>query len=286
MNRRGRRLRGALALWLMRLAVALFIVLLLSIIIAVLVKGAGGLSLDLVTRLPESGFYLGRGGGVLNAIVGSLLVAGGATMLAAVLSLPLVLYINIYLARQSRPAAWVRFSLDVLWGVPSIVYGAAGVAVMLLVGLRGSLLAAVVVVAVIEVPILARTADEVVRLVPRELEEAALSLGADRRTVAWRVVTREALPGIVTAILLAFGRGIGDAAAVMLVSGYQDGLPVRLTDPVATLPLAVFNLVNMPQAAVRARGYAASLVLVALVLVFSLLARLVSGRLARYQINR
>ncbi len=286
MNRRGRHLRGTLALWLMRLAVALFSGLLLSIIIAILVRGAGGLSPDLVTRLPESGFYLGRGGGVLNAIVGSLLVAGGATLVAVVLSLPLVLFINIYLARRSRPAAWVRFSLDVLWGIPSIVYGAAGVAVMLLVGLRGSLLAAVAVVAVIEVPILARTADEVVRLVPRELEEAALSLGADRRTVAWRVVAREALPGIVTAILLAFGRGIGDAAAVMLVSGYQDGLPVRLTDPVATLPLAVFSLVNMPQAAVRARGYAASLVLVALVLVFSLLARLLSGRLARYQINR
>jgi phosphate transport system permease protein len=173
-----------------------------------------------------------------------------------------------------------------LWGIPSIVYGAAGIMVMFAVSLRGSLLAAVLVVAAIEIPILGRTVDEVVRMVPREMEEAALALGAGYRAVAGRVVAREALPGIVTGILLAFGRGIGDAAAVLLVAGFQDGIPASLSEPVATLPLAVFFMVNTPFPEVRARGYAAGLVLIFIILVVSCLSRMVSARLEGYRVVR
>jgi phosphate transport system permease protein len=283
----GNRLRSEkIASFFIRCSVGVFIVFFLSILIAVAIKGLPAFSFDIIFRLPESGFYLGKEGGVLNAIVGSLMVAGGATLLAALIAVPLVLYINIYLARGSRIAAAVRFALDVLWGIPSIVYGAAGVAVMLLFSLRGSLLAAILVVAVIEIPILARAVDEVVRMVPRELEEAALSLGAGHRTVAYGVAAREALPGIITALLLAFGRGIGDAAAVLLVAGFQDGIPASLFEPVATLPLSIFYLVNTPFPEVRARGYAASLVLIVIIIVISLLSRLLAGRFSRFRVDR
>jgi phosphate transport system permease protein len=278
-----RKLKQVIAVVLMIVAIVIFFLLFTSIVAAVFVKGLPGLSLDLVSKLPGNGLYLDRGGGVLNAIVGSLLVGLAATLLALVVSLPLVLFINLYLPKGARLAAAVRFSLDVLWGIPSIVYGACGVAVMLAAGLRGSLLAAVVVVALIEIPILSRTCDEVVRLVPRELEEAALALGAGQRALAFRVVLREVLPGLVTAALLAFGRGIGDAAAVMLVAGFQDGIPANVFEPVATLPLAIFYLINTPAA--QAKGYAAGLVLVFIIIVFSVLSRLGGRKFFRYRID-
>ncbi len=283
MSLRARKMKEGAAVAVMIGAVGAFFLLFASIVAAILVRGASGLSLDLVTKLPESGLYLGGGGGVLNAIVGSLMVGLGATALALSVSLPLVLFINLYLPKGARLAEAVRFSLDVLWGVPSIVYGACGVAVMLAVGMRGSLLAAVVVVALIEVPILSRACDEVVRLVPRELEEAVLSLGAGKRTLAFRVVLRAVLPGLVTAALLAFGRGIGDAAAVMLVAGYQDGIPANPLEPVATLPLAIFYLVSTPGA--QARGYAAGLVLVLIIVFFSLFSRLLGKKLSPHRID-
>jgi phosphate transport system permease protein len=285
MKLRTRILKEKIAVSLMVGGVAIFFFVIGSILVSIFVKGLPALSLDLVFKLPESGFYLGRGGGVLNAIVGSLLVALGATGLALAVSLPLVLFINLYLPRGARLAQAARFSLDVLWGIPSIVYGACGVAVMLAVGLRGSLLAAMIVVALIEIPILARACDEVVRLVPRELEEATLALGAGHRVLAFRVVVREVFPGIVTAALLAFGRGIGDAAAVLLVAGFQDGIPGSLLEPVATLPLAIFFLVNTPIAEVRARGYAAGLVLVLIIVIVSVLSRLWGKRFSRYRID-
>jgi phosphate transport system permease protein len=165
------------------------------------------------------------------------------------------------------------------------VYGACGVAVMLVIGLRGSLLAAVLIVALIEIPILSRACDEVVRLVPRELEEAVLSLGAGHRTLAFRVVMREVLSGLVTAGLLAFGRGIGDAAAVLLVAGFQDGIPGSLLEPVATLPLTIFFLVNTPLPEVRARGYAAGLVLILIIVLISAVTRWVGKKYSRYRID-
>jgi hypothetical protein len=103
----------------------------------------------------------------------------------------------------------VRLSLDVLWGIPSIVYGAFGFTLMLAVGLRASLLAGIIVLALLELPIMVRAMDEVIRRMPVDLEQAALALGSTKLEVALRVVTRQMLPGIITAVLLAFGRGSG-----------------------------------------------------------------------------
>jgi ABC-type phosphate transport system, permease component len=112
--------------------------------------------------------------------------------------------------------------LDVLWGIPSIVYGAFGFLLMLTFHLRASLLAGMITVALVELPILSRAMDETVRLVPAELKEAAYSLGASRWQTATRVTLRQAFPGLITAILIALGRGLGDAASVLFTAGYTD----------------------------------------------------------------
>lgn len=125
---------------LMVTATAVVLGCLLWILITVLVKGLSSLDLAMITQTPQGGYYLGKEGGILNAIVGSLYLTGGATVLALLFSLPVAIYLNLYIRRGSRLAAAVRFSLDVLWGVPSIVYGAFGFTLLLAFGLRASLL--------------------------------------------------------------------------------------------------------------------------------------------------
>ncbi len=240
---------------------------------AILWKGLPALSLSMITETPKGGYYLGREGGILNAIVGSLYIASGATLLAVVFSLPIVLFINVYARKTSRLATWTRFSFDVLWGVPSIVYGAFGFILMVFMGMRASLLAGIVIVALLELPIMSRAMDEVIRLMPSELLEASYSLGATKLETALKVVVRQSLPGILTAILIAFGRGIGDAASVLFTAGFTDRLPTSLFQPAATLPLAIFFQLGTPFPEVQARAYASAALLTGIILLVSLLAR-------------
>jgi phosphate transport system permease protein len=255
-----------------------------GILIAVIVKGAPALTLDMLTKVPEGGYYLGKAGGILNAIVGSIYLAGGGTLLALVVSIPSVLGLNVY-ARGTRWAELVRLSLDVMWGVPSIVYGAFGFTIMLALGMRASLLAGIVVLALLELPILIRAVDELIRMIPSELEESAYALGATRLETALAVILRQILPGLATAILLAFGRGIGDAASVLFTAGYTDRIPTSLMDPAASLPLAVFFQLNTPFPEVQQRAYAAALVLTVIVLLTSLGSRWLTSWLGRYTIK-
>jgi phosphate transport system permease protein len=254
------------------------------ILITVIVKGLPALNLAMLTQTPKGGYYLGKSGGILNAIVGSLYLAGGATLLAFLLSLPLALYLEVY-APRSRWADLVRLALDVLWGIPSIVYGAFAFIVMLALGMRASLLGGIFVLTLLEMPIMTRAMDEVIRLMPQELEQASLALGATRLETALQVVTRQMLPGIVTALLLAFGRGIGDAASVLFTAGYTDRIPTSLSQPAASLPLAVFFQLSMPYPEVQQRAYAAALVLTAIILIVSLSSRWLSARLSRHTIQ-
>jgi phosphate transport system permease protein len=265
-------------------AAAVFLALLL-ILGTILWKSVPALSLEMLTRTPKGGFYLGKEGGILNAIVGSLDLALGATALAFVLSLPLALYLNLYKGRGSKTAAWTRFFLDVLWGVPSIVYGAFGFIVMLALGLRASLLAGILTVALLEFPIMCRAIDEVLRLVPRELREASDSLGATRFETAFRVFVRQAAPGILTGVLLAFGRGIGDAASVLFTAGFTDRVPASLGDPAATLPLAIFFQLGTPFPEVQQRAYASAAVLTLIILLISLVGRAMSRKATRHVVK-
>ncbi len=258
---------------------------LLLIVGTVVVKSLPAMKLSMITQTPKGGYYLGKEGGILNAIVGSLYLASGATLLAVLLSLPIVIYLNIYTKKSSALATFTRFSLDVLWGIPSIVYGAFGFIVMMFFGLRTSLLAGIITVALLEIPIMTRAMDEVIRLVPEALKDASYSLGATRLETALKVIVRQSLPGIVTAVLIAFGRGIGDAASVLFTAGFTDNIPTSLLQPAATLPLAIFFQLGTPYPEVQQRAYASAAVLTLIILVISLASRLLIKRLARHRIK-
>ena len=247
-------------------------------------RGLPSLTWSMVSQIPKGGYYMGKEGGILNAIIGSLYLAAGGTLLAILLSLPIALYLKAYLG-QSKWGEYVRLSLDVLWGIPSIVYGAFGFALMIAFGMRASLLAGILVLALVELPIMTRAMDEVIRRMPADLEHAALALGSTKFEVALNVVTRQMLPGIVTAILLAFGRGIGDAASVLFTAGYTDRIPTSLMQPTASLPLAVFFQLSTPYPAVQQRGYASAVILTIIVLTISLSSRWISGRLNKYTVK-
>jgi len=254
------------------------------ILLTVVIKGLPALDLAMITQTPKGGYYLGKEGGILNAIIGSLYLAGGATLLALLFSLPIALYLRSYASSPTR-ADFVRLAMDVLWGIPSIVYGAFGFTIMLALGVRASLLGGILVLALLELPIMTRAMDEVIRMMPADLEQASFALGSNRLETAVNVVIRQMLPGIVTAILLAFGRGIGDAASVLFTAGYTDRIPNSLLRPVASLPLAVFFQLGTPFPEVQRRAYASALILTGIVLAVSLGSRWLAARLGRYVIK-
>ncbi len=258
---------------------------LILILVTIFLRGFPALNLDMLIKTPKGGYYLGKEGGILNAILGSLVLGIGATFLALLVSLPIVFYLNLYLKKNSRFALLVRFFLDVLWGIPSIVYGAFGFIVMVFFGLRASLLAGIITVALLIIPIMARSIDEVLKMIPQELKEASFALGATKLETAIKVIFRQALPGILTAILIAFGRGIGDAASVLFTASFTDSLPYSLFKPVATLPLAIFFQLGTPFPEVQQRGYASALILTALILFISILSRILSKRFNKHTIK-
>jgi phosphate transport system permease protein len=258
---------------------------LLVIIGTIVVKSLPALRLSMLTQTPKGGYYLGKEGGILNAIVGSLYLASGATLLAVLLSLPIVLYLNLYPKKASALATFTRFSLDVLWGIPSIVYGAFGFIVMMALGLRASLLAGIFIVGLLELPIMARAMDEVIRLIPQALIDASYSLGATKLETALKVIVKQSLPGILTAVLIAFGRGIGDAASVIFTAGFTDSIPTSLLQPAATLPLAIFYQLGSPLPEVQQRAYASAAILTLIILAISLISRVLIKKFTRHTIR-
>jgi phosphate transport system permease protein len=270
-RRRRRHWEEAFFKGLMRLTLLTVLGMLGLIVYTVIRRGINAMSLDMLTQTSQGGYYLGGEGGILNAILGSLYLAAGATALALLAGLPIVFFLHAYLGR-SRLADSIRMVFDILWGIPSIVYGAFAFSLMLWMGMRASLMGGILTLALVELPILVRTMDEVMRLIPRELTEATYSIGATRLELTGMLL-RQTFPGLITAVLLAFGRGIGDAAAVLFTAGYTDHLPQSLSRPVASLPLAIFFQLSSPFQAVQERAYASALVLTVMVLIISLLTR-------------
>ena len=264
-------------------ALAIVIGSLMLILVVIIARGLPAISWQMLTDVPHGAANSTHPGGIFNSIVGSFALAIGATLLALLLGLPIALYLNAY-TRHSRFAYWVRLSLDVMWGIPSLLYGAFGFAIMLGLGLRASLLAGILTLTVVELPIMARSMDEVLRLTPRDLHHGTLALGATRWELMG-ILARQALPGLVTAVLLAFGRGIGDAASVLFTAGYTDRIPTSLLDPTASLPLTVFFQSSTPFAAAQARAYAAALVLTVIVLAVSIIARVAQARMSAHVVR-
>lgn len=246
-------------------------------------KGVPHMSLDMITKTPGGGFYIGKEGGVLNAIIGSLYVAGGATLLGLLISIPVAIYLNMYLSGKNVIANAIRLAFDVLFGIPSIVYGAFGFLIMVYFGIRTSLLGGIIAVTLLVIPILVRTLDEVIRTVPHELRDAALSLGATRWEAA-KVVLRQIKPGIFTAILLSFGRAIGDVAAVLFTAGFSDNIPTSLHEPAATLPLAIFFQLSSAVEEVQGRAYASALILTVVVLLITVLSEILVKKFSKHKI--
>jgi phosphate transport system permease protein len=263
-----------------------FILIILAIIIySVFEKGMKAMSWEIVSQIPKGGYYYGKGGGILNAITGSLLLASAATLVAFLIGLPVALYMNVFLIRRKRLVNLIRFLLDLVWGIPSIVYGAFGFTIMIMVGLQTSLLAGTITVALFILPIMIRSMDEILRTVPIGLMEASYSLGANKSETAYKIFTRQTISGIITAILLSFGRAIGDAASVLFTAGYTDNMPNSLLEPVATLPLAIFFQLSSPVPEVQNRAYASALVLTLIILLASLFSRGLGKRYHKTKIN-
>ncbi|MDR0845159.1 MAG: ABC transporter permease subunit [Tannerella sp.] len=255
-----------------------------SIIWTIVKHGFPSLTWEMVTQLPGGGFYLGKEGGILNAIVGSLMIVLGSTFLGLLISVPVVFFINVYLKKTSKLAYLIRLTFDILFGIPSIVYGAFGFTIMIFFGLKTSLLGGIIVITLLIIPIFIRSMDEVAKSIPRNLLDATYSLGATKLETG-RVILRQIAPGIATATLLSVGRAIGDAAGVMFTAGFTDNIPTSLGQPAATLPLSVFFQLSSPIPEVRERAYAAALLLTIIVLILSIAGRIITNRFSKNRIK-
>ena len=273
--------KAAKALMYLSVLVILFFV--LSVIYTVLHRGLPVLTWEMVSSLPGGGFYIGKEGGFLNAIVGSLYIVIASTSIGLLIAIPVVFYLNVYLKADSRFGYVARIAYDVLFGIPSIVYGAFGFTIMIYFGLRASLLGGIIVETLLIIPILIRTLDEVAKTIPSDLLESSYSVGSTRiETIG--VVVRQIAPAIATATLLSVGRSIGDAAGVMFTAGFSDSIPTSLSQQAATLPLSVFFQLSAPQLEVQDRAYAAAVVLTVIVLVLSLSGRFIMSRFSKNKI--
>jgi phosphate transport system permease protein len=256
---------------------------LFMILYTIFSRGVGSLSWDMISKIPEGGFYIGKGGGIVNAIIGSVYITFGSTLLGLLVSIPIVIYINVYAKRNSLLGNITRLSYDILFGIPSIVYGAFGFAIMVYMGLKTSLLAGIITVTLMIIPILVRAIDEVVRVVPEDMSNSVYSLGGTRYETA-KILLRQSIPGIITAILLSFGRAIGDAACVLFTAGFTDSIPTSLDQPAATLPLSIFFQLSSPIQEVQNRAYAAAVILTIIVIIISIAAKIASKNLSKNKI--
>jgi len=253
---------------------------LLYILYVIISKGLPSLNWDMVSKIPSGGFYLGKEGGILNAILGSLFLIAGSVLTSMTISLPVALYINFVKRKDSKFSNTLRFAFDILFGIPSIVYGAFGFMVMIYFGLQASLLGGIIAVSLLIIPIMVRSIDEVAVSVPQDLTEALKSLGATQYETL-KVIARQISPGITTAILLSVGRGIGDAATVLFTAGYSDSIPTAPGQPAATLPLAIFFQLSSPVEEVQNRAYAASLILTIIILILSFSTRYFGRKMSK-----
>jgi phosphate transport system permease protein len=272
-----RRVVNVVMAWLTALAAGAVILPLLLIFGFLLYQGAAAVNVDFFTHLPKP---VGEdGGGMANAIVGSLIVVG----LAACLGLPLGILGGVYLAEsRDRRLPWIaRFLADVLNGVPSIVVGIFAYAVVVLPMRRFSAVAGAVALAVIMLPIVVRTSEEIVRLVPASLREAALALGIPEWKVVLRVVLPTARAGIITGVMVAVARVAGETAPLLFTAFGNRFWHQRLDQPIAALPLQIFAYAIAPYDDWHRQAWAGALVLIALVSLVSLAARIATrGRLS------
>jgi phosphate transport system permease protein len=241
-------------------------------------KGIGAWSLDFFTTDP-SGRFFGDPGGIKSAIVGTVLIVALATAIAVPVGIGVALYLVEY-GKKSRFANVVRYFVDVMTGVPSIVFGLFIYIVLVLSGFLGDFAGwkGSVALALLMLPVVTRSAEVVLTLVPDSLREAALALGAPRWRVVARVVLPTALPGLMTGSLLAIARAAGETAPLLFTAFAVKATTLDLGSQMNSLPIQIFNDVRQAQDRLVERAWGAALTLVAMILVLTLIARLVQRR--------
>jgi phosphate transport system permease protein len=256
------------------LAAMVPLVLVLSFVIS---QGLQAVNLDFFTHMPRP---VGEtGGGMANAIVGTLMLTG----LASLMAIPIGVLSGVYMSEYAgtRLAVAVRFAADTLNGVPSIVIGVFAYGIAVLPFQRFSALAGGVALGTMMIPIIARTTEELLLLVPAALREGALALGATRARAVFTVIVPAALPGIVTGIVLALARIAGETAPLLFTSFNNRFVSTSLTQPISSLTVQVFSYAISPYEDWHRQAWAGALVLVLFVLICSLLARLATERVRR-----
>jgi phosphate transport system permease protein len=245
---------------------------LFSVLYMLIVQGGSRLSLDLFTELPPAGFELGGGFG--NAIVGTLVMVA----IAAVISIPIGILAATYLAEldpETRLASSARFLAKVLTGFPSILAGVFVYAILVLAMGSYSAWAGGISLAVLMLPTVVLTAEEAMKTVPRRMKDAALGMGCTRTQMIWKIVLPTALPGILTGVILGVARVTGESAPLLFTALFSNYWLTSLREPTASLAILIYNFSSMPFDNQIELAWAASLVLVLLVLVFNICSRIV-----------
>jgi len=269
-----RRVVSNLMVGLMLVAVALAVLPLLLILANLIIKGADSLSLAFFTRMPVPAGE--SGGGVLHAIVGTLTIVG----LASLIGLPVGVSAGIYCAEYpgTRLAKATRFLADVMNGTPSIVVGVFAWTLIVARQKHFSALAGSVALAMLMIPMVMRTTEELIKLVPHSLREAALALGYPRWRTSISIIVRTAFPGIVTGSLLAVARVAGETAPLLFTALGSQFLSFNINEPMAALPLTVYTYAIGPYEEWHRYAWATALVLIIVVFVLSVAARLATRR--------
>jgi len=262
-------------------SVAVALVPLAFILYFVLRQGVSSLDLAFFTQTPKP---VGEsGGGMANAMVGTLIMIGMAALLAVPVGIISGVYVSEY--RRSKLSAAVRFSADVLNGVPSIVIGIFAYSLAVLPFGGFSALAGALALGVMMIPIILRTTEELLALVPSSLREASLALGASRARTVFQVILPAALPGILTGILVALARIAGETAPLLFTSFNNRYWSTRLDKPMASLTVQVYTYAISPYDDWHRQAWAGATVLIGSILIFSLLARLAARRLERMHLS-
>jgi phosphate transport system permease protein len=275
----GRKLLSSLFVGCCAGAVLLALIPLALILFFVISQGLLSLNLAFFTHMPTP---VGEaGGGMANSIVGTLMLSG----LAAAMAVPIGVISGIYMSEYagSRFAAAVRFAADTLNGVPSIVIGLFAYVVAVLPFKQFSAFAGGFALGLMMIPIIARTTEELLLLVPGTMREGALALGATRARAVFSVVLPAALPGIVTGVVLALARIAGETAPLLFTAFNNRFFSTSLKQPISSLTVQVYTYATGPYEDWHRQAWAGALVLVAIVLVCSLLARLATRHLERMQ---
>ena len=265
------------AYFLCALSAVIAMVPLILILLYVIIQGAAALNIDFLTQLPKP---VGEtGGGMGNAILGSLILIG----IAAVTGLPVGVLAGTYLAEFRSPRlSWtVRLLADILSGVPSIIIGVFVYTLLVLTMKRFSALAGGLALAVLMLPTVARTTEEMLRMVPDSLREASLALGIPRWRTIYSIIIKSASGGIMTGVMLALARISGETAPLLFTALNSRTWPTGLDKPVASLPVQIYTYAIAPYADWHQQAWAGSLVLVLMVLILSVGSKLYFGRKMR-----